>query len=416
MPSLSSLDTSKSLLSSATPTLAALDSTLKDQCQALMHHPLFPLLRLLMEKLEEATGSLTIPSADLLHKEMEDCIRRLAYSPPFSSLPTQHPQLNDLMMQGVTVLRLHLFELEKVNELCRDFCQRYTACLRRNLHSEQMLRTDNGQPLDDEVFTMDSHSTMATPDHLITHLHSPNDTSPQRMITSSLNVMSNYQLPTATAFYPIPTEDSRSDRSPESMASAYGDYGEKQEGEGDFESGGESVAGGKMSRRGILPREAIGVLRAWLFSHIVHPYPSEDEKRQLAAQTRLSLLQVNNWFINARRRILQPMLESSHGGQAVSSRPKKGMPSRPVDPFWSESAVLQPTAQRSSRSVRSTSPSAAAPRREKRTRGSSESESEASEVFHDKAGHNKDNAQDSVDTDAAPSSLISAHHSTSNGQ
>ena len=58
-------------------------------------------------------------------------------------------------------------------------------------------------------------------------------------------------------------------RSPESMASAYGDYGEKQEGEMEFESGGEGVAGGKMGRRGILPREAIGVLRAWLFSHIV---------------------------------------------------------------------------------------------------------------------------------------------------
>lgn len=42
-----------------------------------------------------------------------------------------------------------------------------------------------------------------------------------------------------------------------------------------------------------------------------HPYPTEEEKRSLAAQTRLTLLQVNNWFINARRRILQPMLDCS---------------------------------------------------------------------------------------------------------
>lgn len=46
------------------------------------------------------------------------------------------------MIQGVTVLRLHLFELEKVNELCRDFCSRYTDCLRRNLHTDQILRND----------------------------------------------------------------------------------------------------------------------------------------------------------------------------------------------------------------------------------------------------------------------------------
>lgn len=29
-----------------------------------------------------------------------------------------------------------------------------------------------------------------------------------------------------------------------------------------------------------------------------HPYPTEDEKRQIAAQTNLSLLQVNNWLVS----------------------------------------------------------------------------------------------------------------------
>lgn len=46
-------------------------------------------------------------------------------------------------------------------------------------------------------------------------------------------------------------------------------------------------------------------------SFLQHPYPTEDEKRHIAAQTNLTLLQVNNWFINARRRILQPMLDAS---------------------------------------------------------------------------------------------------------
>lgn len=52
-----------------------------------------------------------------------------------------------------------------------------------------------------------------------------------------------------------------------------------------------------------------------------HPYPTEDEKRQIASETNLTLLQVNNWFINARRRILQPMLDGA-GAEAIQ-RPNK---------------------------------------------------------------------------------------------
>ena len=66
----------------------------------------------------------------------------------------------------------------------------------------------------------------------------------------------------------------------------------------------------KKNKRGVLPKHATEALRSWLFAHIVHPYPSEDEKRQLSQQTGLTLLQVNNWFINARRRILQPMMDA----------------------------------------------------------------------------------------------------------
>ncbi len=47
------------------------------------------------------------------------------------------------------------------------------------------------------------------------------------------------------------------------------------------------------TKRGVLPRKATAVLRSWLFQHLVHPYPTEDEKRQLATQTKLTLLQVH---------------------------------------------------------------------------------------------------------------------------
>ena len=55
----------------------------------------------------------------------------------------------------------------------------------------------------------------------------------------------------------------------------------------------------------------------------VHPYPTEDEKRAISQKTNLSLLQVNNWFINARRRILQPMLEASNPDLAANKKKKR---------------------------------------------------------------------------------------------
>ncbi|ESN90177.1 hypothetical protein HELRODRAFT_148447, partial [Helobdella robusta] len=61
------------------------------------------------------------------------------------------------------------------------------------------------------------------------------------------------------------------------------------------------------TKRGILPKQATRVLKTWLFKHLLHPYPTEEEKKSLADHTNLSALQVNNWFINARRRILQPI-------------------------------------------------------------------------------------------------------------
>ena len=54
------------------------------------------------------------------------------------------------MLMAIQVLRIHLLELEKVQELCKDFCHRYISCLRGKMHSENLLRTDYGGGYDSD--------------------------------------------------------------------------------------------------------------------------------------------------------------------------------------------------------------------------------------------------------------------------
>ncbi|XP_065094089.1 homeobox protein homothorax-like, partial [Ochlerotatus camptorhynchus] len=66
-------------------------------------------------------------------------------------------------------------------------------------------------------------------------------------------------------------------------------------GEGTGEEDDDSNGKKNQKKRGIFPKVATNILRAWLFQHLTHPYPSEDQKKQLAQDTGLTILQVNNW-------------------------------------------------------------------------------------------------------------------------
>ncbi|XP_048683233.1 homeobox protein PKNOX2 isoform X7 [Caretta caretta] len=246
--------------------------------RAVYRHPLFPLLTLLFEKCEQATqGSECITSAsfdvdieNFVHQQEQE------HKPFFSD----DPELDNLMVKAIQVLRIHLLELEKVNELCKDFCNRYITCLKTKMHSDNLLRNDLGGP------------------------YSPNQ--------PSINLHPQVNLDLTSL---LDSEDKKS-----------------------------------KNKRGVLPKHATNIMRSWLFQHLMvrevnkhHPYPTEDEKRQIAAQTNLTLLQVNNWFINARRRILQPMLDASNPDPAPKAKKIKSQ-HRPTQRFWPNSiaaGVLQ---------------------------------------------------------------------------
>uniref|UniRef100_G3T6F4 PBX/knotted 1 homeobox 2 n=1 Tax=Loxodonta africana TaxID=9785 RepID=G3T6F4_LOXAF len=314
--------------------------------RAVYRHPLFPLLTLLFEKCEQATqGSECITSAsfdvdieNFVHQQEQE------HKPFFSD----DPELDNLMVKAIQVLRIQ-WSLEKVNELCKDFCNRYITCLKTKMHSDNLLRNDLGGPYSPNQPSINLHSQDLLQ-------NSPNSMSgvsnnPQGIVVPASALQQgniamttvNSQVVSGGALY-----------QPVTMVTSQGQVVTQAIPQGaiqiqntqvnlDLTSLLDNEDKKSKNKRGVLPKHATNIMRSWLFQHLMHPYPTEDEKRQIAAQTNLTLLQVNNWFINARRRILQPMLDASNPDPAPKAKKIKSQ-HRPTQRFWPNSiaaGVLQ---------------------------------------------------------------------------
>lgn len=89
-------------------------------------------------------------------------------------------------------------------------------------------------------------------------------------------------------------------------------------------------------KRQKLPEHATTALKRWLYEHEERPYPSEEDKKQLTYSTGLSIVQINNWFSNARRRYINSGKGNPKGRdaavaiRAANTAPPGSKPTRPV--------------------------------------------------------------------------------------
>nr|XP_032826708.1 homeobox protein PKNOX2-like isoform X2 [Petromyzon marinus] len=323
--------------------------------RAVYRHPLFPLLALLFERCEEATlGSDSVSSAGF-DLDIEGFVQRQeSERKPFFS---DEPEIDNLMVKAIQVLRIHLLELEKVSDLCKDFCSRYITCLKSKMHSDNLLRSDVGPSnsyLGEPALGLTSGDAVAVvsvpaPSVAVATLQSAQVLTggtiyqPVTMVTPHGQVVAQ-AMTQATTTTALQIHGAQSVVSSPCVISGICTTSHLQADNMGGTHLGQDISAcdpdDKRARlkRGVLPKHATTVMRSWLFQHIVHPYPTEDEKRQIANQTNLTLLQVNNWFINARRRILQPMLDASNPDPSPrAARKLKAAPRPSSQRFWPDS-------------------------------------------------------------------------------
>ncbi|KAF0872359.1 MEIS3 protein, partial [Crocuta crocuta] len=305
-------------------------------------HPLFPLLALVFEKCELATcsprdgagaGLGTPPggdvcSSDSFNEDIAAFAKQVRSERPLFS---SNPELDNLMIQAIQVLRFHLLELEKVHDLCDNFCHRYITCLKGKMPIDLVIEDRDGGCREDlEDYPA---SCPSLPDQNNTWIRDHEDSGSVHLGT------------------PGPSSGG--------LASQSGDNSSDQ-GDGLDTSVASPSSGGedeeldqerrRNKKRGIFPKVATNIMRAWLFQHLSfgsasphwalgehgtaqmswfpgpcpslgspspwgqalgirwqlgrqgdscwwpqHPYPSEEQKKQLAQDTGLTILQVNNW-------------------------------------------------------------------------------------------------------------------------
>jgi hypothetical protein len=232
---------------------------LTTQKSLIYKHPLFPVLAYVLERCEQATIN---PLLLLTLKDDDDYYTSSSFEDNLKIFLLKNPDLlkinrnnndssliiDEFYIDAMQVLRIHLLELEKVNDLCQDFCQRYITCLKVKLDTNKIFTDDDDEEEDEcEDFELNSDDDYQSIDEDFTF----ND------LNSTCN-QSRTQVNGQTPFSQIIASSSSPliDFSSYEFDTIY----TKQRKESTIIS---------SSKRGILPKNATSIMRSWLFQHIV---------------------------------------------------------------------------------------------------------------------------------------------------
>merc|ERR1719350_2394466 len=137
---------------------------------AIYGHPLFPLLALIFEKCELATCTPRDPgvaggdvcSSESFNEDIAVFSKQIRAEKPYYMAD---PEVDSLMVQAIQVLRFHLLELEKVHELCDNFCHRYISCLKGKMPIDLVIDEREGSGKDGDSNNNANRSTADSTSH-----------------------------------------------------------------------------------------------------------------------------------------------------------------------------------------------------------------------------------------------------------
>ncbi|KAL2095530.1 hypothetical protein ACEWY4_007678 [Coilia grayii] len=238
--------------------------SLKHYRDQIYGHPLFPLLALVFEKCELATcsprgaSSLSAPphvtgltnhsdvcSSDSFNDDIAAFAKQIRSEKPIFS---SNPELDSLMIQAIQVLRFHLLELEKVHELCDNFCHRYITCLKGKMPTDLVLEDrEGGSKSDMEDFT---GSCTSLSEQNVSWLRDPDDCMSTPSGTPGLSC----------GLAPHSAENCSDAGDGLDGGVASPSTGEEDETDRDRRN--------SNKKRGIFPKVATNIMRAWLFQHL----------------------------------------------------------------------------------------------------------------------------------------------------
>lgn len=211
------------------------------------------------------------------------------------------------MIKAIQVLRIHLLELEKVQELCKDFCNRYITCLKGKMQSENLLRSDYPQEvlghsnvmasIENNNNSMMSHGNSESGSDSNSPVQYSISPSQHQVMASQGSILDRH-MEAANAGYPVQPYGGPTPPLPQNQPSCdslvvhgstpLGQIGANicsvapSESSGPLSPAPTTPGGsaddcdsdftsrtGRKQKRGVLPKHATSVMRSWLFQHLV---------------------------------------------------------------------------------------------------------------------------------------------------